>query len=346
MFRTRKTGIGLRICCLLAAICLGGLWMSPACAQPDTPAAGKPLYRDPVHDGAADPSLIFDRATGKWLMFYTNRRADMPVIPGDVRWVHGTHIGVAQSADGGRTWKYVGEAKIPFGKPDYTFWAPAVVYAAGEYHMFVAVVPGIFSNWDAPREIIHLTSRDLSSWRFADELHLSSDRVIDPYLLQMPDGTWRMWYKDERDHAHIHSVDSTDLVHWTHEAVAVQDRSSEGPIVFAWHGRYWMIVDMWKGLGVYRSSDLTHWTAQADNLLSQPGTQATDRSLGHHADVVLHGSHAYLFYFVHQEGEDAAGQPAGWARRSVIQVVALEEKDGRLLADRNRPTTVELGTGQ
>src|ERR1035441_558895 len=36
-------------------------------------AAPKPLYRDPVHDGAADPSLIWNRADKKWMMFYTNR---------------------------------------------------------------------------------------------------------------------------------------------------------------------------------------------------------------------------------------------------------------------------------
>ncbi len=41
-------------------------------------AAPKPLYRDPVHDGAADPSLIWNRAEKKWMMFYTNRRADVP----------------------------------------------------------------------------------------------------------------------------------------------------------------------------------------------------------------------------------------------------------------------------
>src|ERR1022692_3205384 len=50
--------------------------------------APKPLYRDPVHDGAADPSLIWNRAERKWMMFYTNRRADVPSpTPKDVAWV-------------------------------------------------------------------------------------------------------------------------------------------------------------------------------------------------------------------------------------------------------------------
>ena len=35
--------------------------------------ADKPLFRDPVHDGAADPVLCWNPNDGKWLMFYTNR---------------------------------------------------------------------------------------------------------------------------------------------------------------------------------------------------------------------------------------------------------------------------------
>src|ERR1039458_1397785 len=67
-------------------------------------AAPKPLYRDPVHDGAADPALIWNRGAKKWMIFYTNRRADLPGSgKNDVRWVHGTQIGVTESADGGTT---------------------------------------------------------------------------------------------------------------------------------------------------------------------------------------------------------------------------------------------------
>src|ERR1051326_8522433 len=61
--------------------------------------APKPLFRDPVYDGAADPSIIYDRAGKKWLMFYTNRRANVPDLTA-VTWVHGTPIGIAESLDG------------------------------------------------------------------------------------------------------------------------------------------------------------------------------------------------------------------------------------------------------
>src|SRR5437762_305431 len=53
--------------------------------------AAKPLYRDPVFDGAADPTLIWNPLVNKWWMFYTDRRANAPGLSG-VTWVHGTPI--------------------------------------------------------------------------------------------------------------------------------------------------------------------------------------------------------------------------------------------------------------
>lgn len=85
--------------------------------------AAKPLFRDPVYDGAADPTLCYNRQEHKWFMFYTNRRATLPRAKG-VSWVHGTRIGIAESSDGGATWKYRGTAEIDYGKEDYTHWAP------------------------------------------------------------------------------------------------------------------------------------------------------------------------------------------------------------------------------
>ena len=68
-------------------------------AQAVPATAPVPLWRDPVHDGAADASTVRDSATGEWVMFYTNRRADV-TLPDekDVSWVHGTAIGIALEA--------------------------------------------------------------------------------------------------------------------------------------------------------------------------------------------------------------------------------------------------------
>lgn len=38
--------------------------------------APAPLFRDPVHDGAADATLIWNRAEECWWMLYTNHHAD------------------------------------------------------------------------------------------------------------------------------------------------------------------------------------------------------------------------------------------------------------------------------
>ena len=331
---TRQKFVGLAL--ILLGVSFVGLG-----SQPAGKIAPKPLFRDPVHDGAADPALVWNRAEKKWFMFYTNRRADLRDARG-VAWVHGTRIGIAESADGGATWKYRGTAEIGYGQPDYTHWAPDVIDGGKKYHMYLSVVPGIFNDWNAPREIVHLTSDDLLKWTYESTLPLASDRVIDASLCRLGTGTWRLWYKNERDGSHIYYADSPDLYQWKQGGVAIGDRAGEGPKIFRWKDRYWMITDMWNGLAVYSSRDAETWTAQPDPLLQEPGQVPTDRGKGQHADVVVSGGRAFLFYFVHQGGADLKpGDPLS-QRRTVIQVVELQYQDGRLGCDRNQPTRVLL----
>jgi len=335
--------VGLYLCFGLMMLGSAGV----ASTQQTPAAAPKPLFRDPVHDGAADAALVWNAERKQWWMFYTNRRADMATGDAkDVAWVHGTRLGIAVSKDHGRTWSYKGVADIPYGDASYTHWAPDVERWHGRYHMFLTIVPGTFKDWNAPRSIIHLTSKDLEHWKFEEKLELGSDRVIDPCLFQLADGTWRIWYKDERDHSHIHTADSKDLKHWTLKGAAIADRSGEGPKVFAWHGTYWMITDVWKGLGVYRSTDLEHWTPQTENILRTPGTVATDRGEGHHCDVVIANGHAFIFYFTHQGGADNDVRLPHSPERTVLQVAELQEKDGVLMVARDTPALVDLGEGK
>jgi hypothetical protein len=328
------------------ALIVAGLVASAKPGYAQTTTHGKkpaavPLYRDPVHDGSADPVVIWNRARKVWWMFYTNRRANIADTNG-VRWVHGTHIGIAESRDGGAHWKYVSEADIPLEKPDYTLWAPEVIDVDGTYHMFLTVVPGTFSDWNAPRHIEHLTSKDLLHWTAKGYLDLTSDRTIDACVFRLPDGIWRLWYKNERDGSKIYYSDSPDLEHWTAKGIAIKTRG-EGPVAFQWHGSYWLINDSWAGLGAFRSDDLTNWTRQPDNLLREPGTQPTDRAMGNHPDVVVDASgRAWLFYFTQQRGEDAKADEATWQRRSVLHVTELHEKDGILTVDRNAPAYIHM----
>ena len=261
----------------LTGVCAGA-------AEEAGPVAPKPLYRDPVYDGAADPVLVWNRQEGKWWMLYTNRRANAAGLPG-VSWVHGTRIGIAESADGGATWKYRGTADLPVGGKEDTHWAPDIVFHEGTYHMFLTFVPGTHEDWSGERRIVHLTSPDLVTWRNAGQLPFASDRVLDASVLQLAGGTWRMWYNDEKAGKTIFLAESPDLTTWTDRGRAISDRG-EGPKAFRWHDCYWLIVDRWAdGLAVYRSTDATNWTRQSDALLVAPGTGEDDRVHGGHADV-------------------------------------------------------------
>ena len=64
-----------------------------------------PLFRDPIFDGAADPTVIWNEQERQWWMVYTQRRTTCR-SPG-VAWVHATDLGVASSPDG-HDWLYRG----------------------------------------------------------------------------------------------------------------------------------------------------------------------------------------------------------------------------------------------
>ena len=84
-------------------------------------------------------------------------------------------------------------------------------------------------------------------------------------------------------------------------------------------------------------------TAGWGNLLEQPGTGTDDQVKGGHADVVVSGDRAFLFYFTHPGRRGADEKKDGYEqRRSSIQVVELEYKDEALSCDREKPTYVKL----
>ncbi len=301
----------------------------------------KPLFSDPVYDGAADPIIIWNKAEKKWFMFYTNRRAKAEGLDG-VAWVHGTRIGIAESTDGA-IWKYRDTANINYRPTaNYTHWAPDVFESNGLYHMLLTYVPGVFTDWGHPRDILHLTSKDLLNWDYKSTLKLASDKVIDASVFQLPDGTWRMWYNNERDKKSIYYADSKDLENWELKGKAVGDRGGEGPKVFKWKGKYWMLVDNWAGMSLYYSDDLTKWVKQPERILELPGKGTDDQAIGGHGDVVVSGDRAYVYYFTHPGRISKPFKDSFETRRSVIQVAELEYKNGFITADRDKPVYVQL----
>ncbi len=330
---------------LIAAFTVGCL-LGGACGRSPSRVSGgrippAPLYRDPVFDGAADPSLVWNDQERSWWIFYTNRRANAPDAQDGVRWCHGTDIGIASSADSGLTWRYRGVAKgLEFEPGRNTFWAPCLVEHGRTYHMFVAYVRGVPADWSGDRHIVHYSSRNLVDWKFEAVLSLSSERVIDAFVYAKPSGGWRLWYKDEANGSHIYAADSEDLYRWTVTGPVITDKAQEGTAVFWWQGSYWMLVDRWQGMGVLRSSDLTHWTEQPGTILGVPGKRPDDGDIGRHGEVVVQGPEAYLFYFTHPAGPKAHPEPG--KHRSSLQVARLEIKAGVLVCDRDAPFELDL----
>ena len=304
--------------------------------------APKPLLDDPMYHGAADPVIIWNKKKKEWWMLYTNRRATLNDSTG-VKWVHGTPIGIASSKDGAH-WKYVDTANINY-RPDagYTFWAPDVIEYKGVYHMYLTYVPGIFDNWDHPRNIVHLTSKDLLNWKYESTLKLANNKVIDASIFQLPDGTWRLWYNNERDGKSIYLADSKDMYNWEDKGKAIAARG-EGPKVFKWQNTYWMNIDAWKGFEVFQSDDLLNWKKQLNRLLEIGGTGKDDGVMGNHCDVVVNNDKAYIFYFTHPGRLETNPAPSGSfeSKRSVIQVAELKYSNGELICDRNEPTIIDL----
>lgn len=313
-----------------------------------------PIFRDPVNDGAADPTVIRKEGTDEWWMFYTNRR---PAADGPKHsWIHGSPIGVAVSRDDGANWQYRGTVAGLDAPGDAvggnTHWAPEVIFADGRYHMWLSYITGVPSDWPGvPRTITHFTSPDLETWTRVGPLALSSPRVIDAAVAPCPDGLWRMWYKDENNHSATWAATSRDLMDWTVEGEVIPGdkggRGHEGPNVFVLGGWYWMIVDEWRGQGVYRSRDAVQWDWQGV-VGDRPGSDPMDRRFLRHADVVPVGDHAVLYYFTHPEWDEASqtlGPQDVAARKTAIHHGRLTVVDDGLVFERDVAAGVGLLRG-
>ncbi len=314
------------------------LWLcSGAAPASEGDAAPAPLFVDPVYDGAADPTLVWNRDERTWWIFYTSRRANQSGEPG-VRWCHGTDIGIAVSHDAGHSWQYRGTAQgLAFEPGPNSWWAPEVLWHGGRYHMFVSYVPGMHDDWSGDRYILHYTSANLADWRFEAKVPLSSDRVIDPCLFRFPDGTWRMWYKDEAHESHIYLAESRDLATWKVVGPAEVSRGQEAPNVFRLGGFYWMLTDS-GGLNLYRSNDARTWVYQGP-FMQTPGARKDDNYVAQHPDVVVLDDAAYIVYFVHPFGKKHVEPDK---HRSVLQAAKLEARDGKLVALRDEPFAFTL----
>ena len=312
------------------------------------------IFRDSIADGAADPTVIRREGTNEWWMFYTNRQ---PAAEGPrFTWIHGSPIGVAVSTDDGANWVYRGTVAglddpqdVPGGN---THWAPEVIYADGLYHMWLSYIPGVPDFWTGvPRTITHFTSPDLETWTRIGPLLLNSPRVIDACVARCPDGLWRMWYKDENAGSSTWVATSTNLYDWTLGGCVLPGEPDgaphEGPNVFQLGGHWWLIVDEWHGQAVYRSEDAQNWLRQGV-VGDQPGAAADDRRYLRHADVVVVGNYAVLYYFTHPDWDEASqteGPPDVAARKTAVHQGLLRVVNGKLSFERDVAVGVPVLAG-
>jgi hypothetical protein len=315
----------------------------------DAPAP-REIYRDPIYDGATDPTVVRDAGGGYW-MFYTQRRATHPAPGPGVAWVHGSRIGVARSTDG-QEWRYSGTLEpddhglaLRQGAPpvsvDRTHWAPDVIHDGAGWRMYLTEIDAVPSQWEGhDRHIVEYLSDDLRSWTRRGVLPLASDRVIDAAVTRCPDGRWRLWHKDEAAGS-VTAVASTDDLDrpWRLDGVAIDGRPHEGPSVFALGGWWWMLTDEWRGMAVYRSPDATAWERQGDAdavILGESGDPAAGVQIGRHGAVLVEDGIGRLFFFSHPwwDGSELDTTTDLAHRRSAVHVATLRVVDDELRCER------------
>ncbi len=289
-----------------------------------------PYLYDPISRDVGDPTILFHHVSGEAWVFYTQRDTMKAEGPG---WYHGCDIGIQSSQFNGFSWLYRGTAEglnaVMPGRN--TFWAPEVVYHQGAYHMFVTFHIGV-PLYAGPMEgryifdetnlksggIVHYTSTNLIQWQYVSRLKLEPDNghVIDPAVHPIPDGTWRMWYRaiSSAGKPILGYADSRDLFLWESKGPAVDyDGYAEGPCVFFWKGRFWMLLDGMTdkyrpaagGLAVLKSSDATRWEFQPGGLAHDETTRNKDGRIGH-CSVVLQGDRAFILYHCFTPGARGA----------------------------------------
>lgn len=223
----------------------------------------KPFFIDPVWQGTADPTMLWNPFEQKFYVWYTQRRADLENNKG-VEWMHGSQIGIASSKDG-KEWIYEGvcsgEGLDDAAKNGFSLWAPSVIYHNKELHLFVTYVTVVASEWIGDRYIKHYTSKNGREWKYKSTAKLSSGRCIDPCVYKIKK-KWYMVYKDEKNSEQFTWIaESKNLDDWKVLGQIITDVRHEAPYFWEQDGRKMLIVDAWEnGLRVYESKNgINNW---------------------------------------------------------------------------------------
>lgn len=166
-----------------------------------------------------------------------------------------------------------------------------------------------------------------------------SDNIIDAAVVKLDDGRWLLVFRDDNKGTKTALCVSSDLKKWKRLPQTVGDRKHEAPVIMAWKGKYWMLVDDWQGLGVYDSDDGLSYKRNG-TILKEPGRRRDDGFRGSHAGVAVVGDRAFVFYHVHpvRKPDDKKMETSNTHtyKRSSLQIAELEVVDGKLTCNRDK----------
>ena len=288
------------------------------------------LYRDPVYDGATDP-VVRDRP-GRVVDVLHAAPRDAPRPRARESRGCTAVASASRSRQTESTWTYIGTLEpdaagleLREGPPpavvDATHWAPEVIHDGQRWRMYLTEIDGIPDRWPGfARTIVEYSSDDLRRWERRGPIALGSDRVIDAAVARCPDGLWRLWFKDEAADSVTKVAASADLNDWRLEGTAIGGRAHEGPCAFELGGSWWMIVDEWRGMGVYRSVDAVAWVRQGgpDAVILGAGDVSTS-GFGHHGAAVRDGAQVWYYYFGHPQRTTASAGGCRVHRRPEVR---------------------------
>ena len=255
-------------------------------------------------------------------MFYTNRRANAARRSRSRMGARHAHrhgrVARCRASPGDTSARRTSSCRRNSAAPTPRMWAPDVVRdehrrlphvpdrGAGRLQGLESSAQHRAPDQQGPAQLARRTNR-CRSRRSAPSTRRS---------IRLPAGGWRMYYNNETDDKAIWYADSPDLESWTDRGKLITRpgrRRSQGISlarqVLADHGRL-------ERTGGVRSDDGERWTRQQGNLLESPGKGADDQVAGQHADVVVNGDRAWLFYFTHP-GRKPNAKQAGLTTRRV-----------------------------
>ena len=320
-----------------------GIFLNTVFSQKVQNTPPSPLYADPVYNGTRDPEIIYNSYEKEYWIYYTASRP----YTNKSNFV-GTPIGIAASKDL-VNWRFVGYCSFNgvTGIPDapHTNWAPGIFIEGDTANMFVTFKEDTIPPWGGPSRLDHYKApvSDMHrGWKYFRTI-TNHPQAIDATALKI-NNTYHMWYRDcITEPCGIYHAQSSDMKTWDFRGKTEGDVNNkdinkiwyqEGPYVFFWKNKYWMITDTGDAIATYSSDDAIHWVYDGNIMARNTGTRKFDTTNAKHASVKVINDRAFIFYHVEPYADLKENLP-GPKFLCYLQMAELKIKDNKLQCDRN-----------